>query len=204
MKIVNVSRPVLAAVGFVALFHTGPAVATVAVLPFPGTGTLYTSATDGSGLIPAGGHSAVMYTAGDNVDQTFTGTGVTSVDSLKVDFNLDNFLDGSAETVDISINGTSVGSFIVPDKGGADGITTISGSIFFAPIIGNGIYDLTMTLEDTIPTGNGSIDFEDGGVFVLNGGDRIVGTPEPRTLLLFGVGLGATIVIRRRHANGIR
>lgn len=171
--------------------------------PFPGTGTTYTSATNSSGLIPSGGTSAAMSTAGDSVNQTFTGTGLTSIDSLKVDFNVDDLLDGSSETVDISINGTKVLSFVVPDDSGVDGVTTISGSLFFAPIIGNGTYDLKMTLVDTIPSGNGSIDFQDGGVFVLNGGDRTVGAPEPVTLSLFAAGLGATIAIRRRRTRKV-
>jgi hypothetical protein len=197
MKILSVSRSALAFVGFVALFHTVPAAAITAVLPFPGTGTLYTSATNGSGLIPPSGHSAVMYTAGDNVDQTFTGTGITSVDSLKVDFNVDNNLNGSSETVDVSINGTSVGSFVVPDNSGGSSVINYAVSVFFAPIVGNGIYDLKMTLENTV-AGDGSIDFRDGGAFVLNGGVRVA-APEPMTALLFGAGLAGMASLRRRR-----
>src|SRR5580765_598673 len=108
MNFSNMSRAALAVVGFFVLFHVASADASTVVLPFPGTGTLYTSATDGSGLIPAGGASAVMYTAGDNVDQTFSGTGVTSVNSLKVDFNVDDNLNGSSETVEVAVNGITV------------------------------------------------------------------------------------------------
>jgi len=185
MKFLNMSRVAFAAIGFSALFQAVPAHATSVVLQFPGTGTLYTTANNGSGLIPAGGHSAVMYTAGDNVDQTFTGTGVTSVDSLKVDFNIDDNLNGASETVDVLINGTSVGIFSVPDNSGTGGTINYAVSVFFAPIVGNGTYDLTMKLEDTIAPGKGSIDFLDGGVFVLNGGVRVA-APEPTTILLFG------------------
>lgn len=195
MKISNMTKAALAAAGFTALFHVVPAAASSVVLPFPGTGTLYTSATDGSGFIPAGGASAVMFTAGDNVDQTFAGTGVTSVDSLKVDFNIDDNLNGAGESVLVSINGTSVGSFTVPDGGGSGGVLNYAVSIFFAPIVGNGTYDLTMTLQDTLPTGSGSIDFLDGGVFVLNGGVRTV-VPEPTALLLFVAGLAALTAYR--------
>lgn len=200
MKFSNVCIATIAAAGIATVVTVGRADASAVVLPFPGTGTNYTSATD-SGLIPAGGTSAPLITAGDNVDETFTGTGLTSIDSLKVDFNVDDLLDGSSETVDISINGTKVAQFIIPD--GVDGVQTVTGSIFFVPIVGNGTYDLTMTLEETIPSGNGSIDFQDGGVFVLNGGVRVA-APEPVTLSLFGAGLGAMITVRRRRSSKTR
>lgn len=198
MKFSNVSRTALAAIGFAALFQVAAADASTVVLPFPGTGTLYTSATDGSGFIPAGGASAVMFTAGDNVAQTFTGTGVTSVDSLKVDFNVDDNLNGASEDVIVAINGTNIGSFTVPDGGGSGGVINYAVSVFFAPIVGNGTYNLTMTLQDTVA--GGSIDFLDGGVFVLNGGVRVA-APEPMTALLFGGGLAGAALIRRRKVR---
>ena len=187
-----------AAAGLVGLLAAGPAHASAIALSFPGTGTTYTSAANGSGFIPSGGASAYMFTAGDNVDETFTGTGVASVDSLKVDFNVDDLLNGSSEKVLISVNGTPVANFVVPDNGGVDGVTTIAASIFFAPIVGNGTYELTMTLVDTVPGGEGSIDFQDGGVFALNGGVRVVGAPEPISLSLFAGGFVAAIAVRRR------
>ena len=198
MSISNVWVAASAAVGFVALLAAGPASASPTALPFPGTGTTYTSAANGSGHIPSGGASAFMFTAGDNIDETFTGTGVTSVDSLKVDFNIDDLLNGSSEKVLIAVNGTPVANFVVPDNSGVDGVTTIAASIFFAPIFGNGTYELTMTLVDTVPGGQGSIDFQDGGVFALNGGVRVVRTPEPISLSLFAAGFVAAIAIRRR------
>lgn len=188
----------VAAAGIVAASATFPANAGAVALPFPGPGTTYTSTANGSGTIPAGGESAALFTAGDNVEQIFFGTGVAFVDSLKVALGVDDFLNGASEKVLISINGTNVGSFNVPDKGGAGGLVTISGSIFFSPIFGNGTYDLAMTLADTVPAGDGGIAFEDGGIFALNGGDRVVGVPEPLTLALVCGGLGASIVARRK------
>ena len=199
MKFSIMSRGACVAVGLTVLFGAVPADATSVVLPFPGTGTHYTSANDGSGLIPAAGHSAIMYTAGDNVSQTFSGTGVTSVNSLKVDFNVDDNLNGASETVDVSINGTSVGSFVVPDNSGSSTVINNAVSVFFPTIVGNGTYVLTMTLENTV-AGNGSIDFLDGGVFVLNGGVRVAAA-EPMTLLLFGAGLAGTVSLRRRKVR---
>jgi hypothetical protein len=200
MKFSIMSKAAGAALGLAVLFGAVPADATTVVLPFPGTGTLYTSATDGTGLIPSGGASAIMYTAGDNVGQTFSGTGVTSVDSLKVDFNIDDNLNGASETVDVAINGIFIGSFVVPDNGGSSSVINYAVSVFFPTIVGNGTYDLTMTLQDTLSAGEGSIDFLDGGAFVLNGGVRVA-APEPMTVLLFGAGFFGLASLRRRQAQ---
>jgi hypothetical protein len=202
MKFSSACIATIAAAGIACVVAAGPADASAIVLQFPGDKTTYTSAAS-SGLIPHGGASAALFTAGDNVDETFKGTGLSSINSVKVDFNVDDLLNGGTENVLISINGTTVGNFIVADNSGAGGVQTITGSIFFVPIVGNGTYELTMTLEDTIPSGDGSIDFRDGGIFVLNGGDRVA-VPEPVTLSLFGAGLGAAIAIRRRRSSRAR
>jgi hypothetical protein len=98
----------------------------------------------------------------------------------------------------VAINGTNIGSFTVPDGGGSGGVINYAVSVFFAPIVGNGTYNLTMTLQDTVA--GGSIDFLDGGVFVLNGGVRVA-APEPMTALLFGGGLAGAALVRRRKVR---
>jgi PEP-CTERM motif-containing protein len=168
------------------------------ILPFPGSGTNYSSATDGTGLIPSGGTSGSMSTAGDFVDQTFTGVSLTSVDSISAGFNIDDALDGSSETVFVYLNGISIASFTVPDAGGVSTLFSVGGSAFFAPIVGNGTYELTMILQDTVAPDGGFIDFQDGGFVALDGGVRVADVPEPATLSLVGVGLAAATVLRRR------
>ena len=199
MKHLGVWDAPFAAVCLVATFAISPVNAGAVVLPFPGTGTTYTSAANGSKLIPPGGESAALFTAGDNVEQIFLGTGVASVNSLKVAFGVNDFLHGASEEVLISINGTSVVSFDVPNNGGAGGLLTVSGSVFFSPIVGNGTYDLAMTLSDTVPEGDGGIAFEDGGSFALNGGVRVVGVPEPTTFGVVCTGLAALVGRRRKR-----
>lgn len=167
-------------------------------LPFPGIGTNYTSTTDGSGLIPSGGKSGEMSTAGDSVDETFTGVPFASVDSISASFNIDDALNGSSETVFIDLNGIFIGSFTVPDAGGVNTLFPVAGSAFFSPIVGNGTYELTMTLQDTVGADGGFIDFQDGGSFALDGGVRVTSVPEPLTLSLLGDGLVGAIVMRRR------
>ena len=197
MKVACLWAAIVVVAGITAAFVIGPANANAIVLSFPGTGTTYTSFANGSGSIPSGGESAALFTAGDNVEQSFSGTGLASVNSLDVSFDVNDFLDGASEDVLISINGTNVGSFSVPDSAGSGGLLTFSGSLFFSPIFGNGTYDLMMTLVDSVPVGDGGIAFEDGGNFALNGGVRVVGIPEPLTLALVCGGLCATIVARR-------
>ena len=139
-----------------------------------------------------------MSTAGDSVEQTFTGVPFVSVDSISANFNIDDALNGSSETVFVYINGISIASFTVPDAGGAASVFSVGGSAFFAPIVGNGTYDLKMTLQDTISPDGGFIDFQDGGAFALDGGVRVENVVEPVTLSLLGVGLAGTFAMRRR------
>lgn len=170
-------------------------------LPFPGPGTTFTSATDGTGTIALGGTSGAMSTAGDFVDQTFTGQPFASVDSISASFNIDDALNGTSELVFVYLNGVEIASFTVPDAGGVESVFSVAGSAFFAPIVGNGTYDLTMTLQNTVSPDGGFIDFQDGGSFALDGGVRVTDVPEPVTLSLLGAGLVGAIVMRRRKAK---
>ena len=80
---------------------------------------------------------------------------------------------------------------------------SVNGAAFFAPIVGNGTYELTMTLQDTVGPDGGFIDFQDGGSFALDGGVRVTNVPEPITLSLLGGGLFGAIVMRR-HKKRVR
>ena len=169
------------------------------VIAYPSSSTSYDSATNGSGTIPSGGQSAYMWTAGDNISQTFTGTGLASVNAFNDSFQIQNFLFEN-ETVDVSINSVVIGSFTALSDGGSGADQTVNFSSSFAPLTGSGTYTVTMTLQDTIPGGEGSIAFLDGGTGSLISG----GVPEPAVwaLMLFGFGgLGAMLRRRRETAT---
>ena len=167
------------------------------VIAYPSSSTSYDSATNGSGIIPAGGESAFMWTSGDNIRQTFTGTGLASVQRFSDSFEIQNFTNTVNETVDVAINGSTVGSFTVNDCGACGTDQTINFSSTFAPLTGSGTYTITMTLQDSLGLGSGSIAFLDGGRGFLSSG-----VPEPTAwaLMLLGVG-GLGGVLRRRRVG---
>jgi hypothetical protein len=182
------------------LFMAGVANASNVPVPFPTAGDYYCSASNGCGNIPAGGQTAFMWTEGDYViSSNFTNTGLSSVTGLSWDFTIQNYLGGgSNETVDILLNNTMVGSFTALSGGGGN-YQEITGSANFGAIAPlDGGYTLEMELTNTIPPGNGSIAFADGGTFTLIGGQG--GTvPEPGSILLFGSGaLGVFGFLRRK------
>ena len=170
------------------------------IVDFPSSNTSYFSATNGSGTIPSGGQSAYMWTKGDYVTQALPPIALSSVDSLSVDFQYQNILGyGATETVEYFINGTPIGSFTAPDTNFSESDLTITDTLNFGSITGNGNYTLSMVLENTVAGGSGSIAFLDGGQFTLGGQNSSV--PEPATMVLFGTGLiGLAGLVRRKKA----
>src|SRR5262245_57340469 len=76
---------------------------------------------------------------GDSVQETFTGTGLTWITHLDLNFSVAaNVLNpGNAVEWDVLVNGTKVGTWT---HSAADGTGAISLSYNFADIVGNGTY----------------------------------------------------------------
>lgn len=189
---------VLALVSAVCLLLAGAAFADNVEVPFPTAGDYYCSATNGCGYIPSGGQTAYMWTAGDYVvSSNFTSTGLSSVTGLMWDFTIQNYL-GENETLDVLVNNTVVGDIVIEQCGECGSYQVITGSLSFGGIgPSNGGYTLEMELTNTLPGGEGSLAFTDGGSFTLVGGSGS-STPEPSSILLFGSGAAGLLAFARR------
>ena len=122
------------ALAFVLVGSASIAVATDVNELFPAAGDAYCSATNGCGSLPAGGQTAYMWTAGDYVQSPIFNTGQSSVTSLSYDFMVQDILGGgNNETVGYFINGTEIGSILVPDCNYCGTNMEFSGSFNFSP-----------------------------------------------------------------------
>ncbi len=157
----------VASVGTVWLLATAPASAMSAYAPFPSAGASYLSQTLGSGVLSSGGSTANMWTAGDFVQQAFSGTGLASVSALSDTFSIANSL-ATSETLGFLLNGTMVGALTVPSSGASGATQTYTfNSGPFTPIVGSGAYTLRIQLENTLGFGAGSLAFQAGGSALL-------------------------------------
>ncbi|MCF2145543.1 hypothetical protein IQ276_003550 [Desmonostoc muscorum LEGE 12446] len=98
---------------------------------------------------------------GDSITETFSGTGLNSVDSLDLNFNISqNFLALDTSVLwDVLVNGIDIGDWSWSD---ADGIGNFSQSYIFPEIIGGGNYTISMNVLNEVPRGFGSIAIQTG------------------------------------------
>ena len=180
-----------------------PANDPVTLIPFPTAGDAYVSATDGSGTIPAGGQTEPQWTTGDSVLSSIFTLPTTSVTDLTANWSAVNSLNGSTETWFVYVNGVSVAETTLPDNGGSTDTLTVAGTVDFggiAPVAGG--YQVELILQNTVPLGNGSVAWLDGGTTGLSYNS----VPEPSTwamMLLGFAGLGFAGYRRTRKPRSI-
>ena len=133
---------------------------------------------------------------GDLISETFTGTGLNSVNQIDLEFSVtQNVLSSGAFTNwDVLVNDNVVGSWSWKDS---DGTGVVDLSFNFADIFGAGTYDIAMEVTNEVAGGSGSIAIGYPGEMILTGGAAV---PEPATMMLFGIGiLGLAGVSRKKN-----
>jgi hypothetical protein len=186
------------------LLATGAAFADSGITVFfPSNTTFYCSQTNPpcDFMGNNGGLTKPMWTAGDFVTETFF-TGQPYVNDLTANWGVvDDYggIPGANYENDIYINGVFVAYFLLGDCNYCSTLYTVTGTVDFAPIYGNGIYNLSVVLAQTAGGGAGSEWFS-----VLNSHGAastaiFSPSPEPSSILLMGSGLlGLAGVIRRK------
>jgi hypothetical protein len=169
---------------------------TVQAVPFT---TSFPSSS--STIVTSGGF---FFLDSDFVSQTFTGTGLASVDSLDLSLTLrTNVLKNNAVvSFDVFVNSIIVGG-ITFDQTDPTGVAFPLNFPFF-PINGAGTYSILLDETNTVPGGDGSVSFvwDVPNSLTLNGTTSV---PEPTTFGLIGLGLLGLGAMRRRRrtAEGV-
>ncbi len=139
--------------------------------------------------------SEPLFTAGDFVTEIFF-TGQQAIQSLSYDFSLLNDLGGNPGNFyanDVYVNGSLVGSFLVPDCGYCNSQQEYKGKFNFSPLEGDGTYALAIVLGVNVPNEGGT------ETYLAPGSATLGDVPEPSSLVLLASGaLGLAGVVRRK------
>lgn len=162
----------------------GTVSATPIILDFPSADSISGGPT-GSGLLGAGGGGAHWF-AGDDLTETFLGTGLAAANTSRWIFDMEDFTHaGVINTFDLLINGTFMGDFSFVGLGSGSTIHSFDLSFNHASIIGDD-YTLRMLATSTVPPGLSSWNWLPGGSVTL---DNSVAVPAPSTIALLVLGL---------------
>ena len=154
-------------VSMVALALSGPGVAAASTAHGTASFTnLRFSTPDFQWLNNAGGGQYYIWNVGDYWQQTFTGTGLNSINRIKFNLSLTNVLtSGHTVQVDVYVNGTKLAH-----------ITFVSGQASFVtraitiPALNGPDYTIQFLETNQVPAGDGSVSLNiDGPSYVTIG-----------------------------------
>jgi hypothetical protein len=174
--------------------------ATVTV-DFPTPDATYVG-TDQQGSLGTGG-TALESHMGDGITQTFTATGLSSVNEAVFSgvTVIERTTANTPTNFDVSINGSKVGNLGYVSDGSVASIV-FSGTAGFNPVAADASGNFTITFIETtdVPAGHGNWSFVSGGTVQLTGIEAAV--PEPSTWAMMILGfLGVGLVTYRRKAS---
>src|SRR5271169_2068199 len=171
-------RKILWLLGLVGLCLTAPSQmrGNATTVTFTGAGISCLNATS---LAACTGPQFNIWNTGDFISETFSGTGLASVDQLSLSLSLfDNLASGQQESWSIELNGTQIGTLSETGTGGSTTIpytTTLNFVSLAGPNYSIGFFVLT----PGVPVGNGTLGIQTGllgtSTATLSGGV----TPEP-------------------------
>ncbi len=175
-------------------------------VPFPTAGDAYYSAgRGGAGTIPTGGQTADLFTAGDYVESSIFSVPTTSVTGVTADWTFTDNLNGADELWYVYINGVQVATAALPDCSGCGFSGTVTGTEVFAGIAPlNGGYQIKLILQNTVPSGQGYVTWQDGGTTGLSYGSAVGSAPELPSWAAMLLGFAGLGLVGYRNAKSWR
>jgi hypothetical protein len=130
---------------------------------------------------------------GDSVSETFSGTGLSSVNDLRLNFDVTRNVLSSGAFVswDVFVNNNDVGNWVWND---GDGTGPVALHYTFADIVGSGTYTIAMRVMNEVAGGQGSIALGVPGTMTLQGS----AVPIPGAIWLFGSGIVGLAGLRKK------
>ena len=163
-------------------FQSADSTATRTILGIPGA----------TPLMMSWGDTPQFFALGDKISETFTGTGLTELNTARFQFEMYNGTLGVISSFDVMVNNTNVGNFVLSNPG----VQTYDLTFDNLAVAGAGSgddYTLEIVATSAIPFGAGGWNFR-----AQEGIATLTQVPTPGAAALLGLG-GLVAGARRRR-----